>query len=104
MARLAKPKPTRPAMTWPSASTEAASEAASPKLVANVKSNRSSSGGAARCAPFGSRPVMRGGVWGMAPVPASVVLILKDLSVVRRDEIGGVDAMGASSSEEIFDG
>src|SRR5258708_4385960 len=91
-------------MTWPSANTEAASEAARPKLVANVKSNRSSSGVAARCASCGSRPVMRRELWGMTPVPASIVLIPKDLSVVRRNEMGRVDTMGPSGGDEIVDG
>src|ERR1700758_3180016 len=104
MAKLAKPKPTRPATTWPSASTEAASEAARPKLVANVKSNRSSSGVAARCASCGSRPVMRRESWGMRPVRASIVLIPKDLSVVRRHEIRCVNTMGAARGDEIIDG
>src|SRR5579864_4852414 len=104
MARLAKPNPTRPAMTWPSASTEAASEAARPKLVANVKSNRSSSGVTARCASCGSRPVIRRESRGMTPVPAFIVLIRKDLSVVRRNEIRRADTMGSSSGDEIVDG
>src|SRR5260221_12093384 len=101
IAKLAKPKPTRPAMKWPSASTEADSEAARPKLVANVKSNRSSSGVAARCASCGSRPAMRRDSWWM---PDPIVLITKDLSVVRRDEIRLVDATGSSSGNEIVYG
>src|SRR5580693_9351747 len=104
IAKLAKPKPTRPAMKWPSASTEAASEAARPKLVANVKSNRSSSGVAARCVSCGSRPRMRRESCRMTPMPGSIVLVAKDLSVVRRDEVRRVDAVGSLSHDEIVHG
>ena len=37
-------------------------------------------------------------------MPGSIVLIPKDLSVVRRDEIRRVDTMGSSSGDEIVDG
>src|SRR5216683_3670613 len=104
IAKLAKPKPTRPAMKWPSASTGATSEAARPKQVANVKSNRSSSGVAARCVSCGSRPRMRRESWRMTPMSGAIVLIPKDLSVVRRDEVRRVDAVGSSSSDEIVHG
>jgi hypothetical protein len=40
----------------------------------------------------------------MALMPDCIVLIPKDLSVVRRDEIRRLDAMGSSSSDEIVDG
>src|ERR1700730_5012901 len=91
-------------MTCPSASTEAASEAARPKLVANVKSNKSSSGVAARCFSCGSRPLMRRESSRIAPMPGCIVLIPEDLSVVRRHEIRRVDTMGPSSGDEIVDG
>src|SRR5713226_7830072 len=84
--------------------TEATSEAARPKLVANVKSNRSSSGVAARCVSCGSRPRMRRESWRMTPMSGAIVLIPKDLSVVRRDEVRRVDAVGSSSSDEIVHG
>src|SRR5260221_14452315 len=61
--------------------TEATSEAARPKLVANVRSKRSSSGVATRCVSCGSRPRMRRESWRMTPMPGSIVLIPKDLSV-----------------------
>src|SRR5258708_4373198 len=91
-------------MTCPSARTGATSEAARPKLVANVRSNRSSSGVAVRCVSCGSRPRMRGESWRMTPMPGSIVLIPKDLSVVRRDEVRRVDAMPSSSRDEIVNG
>jgi hypothetical protein len=40
----------------------------------------------------------------MTPMPDPIVLIPKDLSVVRRDEIRLVDAMGSSSGDEIGHG
>src|SRR3984893_918136 len=40
----------------------------------------------------------------MTPMPGSIVLIPKDLSVVRRDEIRRLDAMGSSGSDEIVHG
>ena len=85
-------------------STGATSEAARPKLVANVRSNRSSSGVATRCVSCGSRPPMRRQSWRMTPMPGSIVLIPKDLSVVRRDEMRRVDALGSSSLGEIVRG
>src|SRR5882757_605903 len=91
-------------MKWPAASTEATSEAARPKLVANVRSNRSSNGVATRCVSCGSRPRMRCESWRMTPMPGSIVLIPKHLSVVRRDEARRVDAMRSSSRDEIVDG
>jgi len=44
---------------------------------------------------------MRRDSWSM---PDPIVLISKDLSVVRRDEIRLVDAMGSSSGNEIVYG
>src|SRR6266404_8185469 len=84
--------------------TEATSEAARPKLVANVRSNRSSSGVAERCGSCGSRPRMRRESWRMTPMPGSIVLIPKHLSVVRRDEARRVDAMRSSSRDQIVNG
>ena len=40
----------------------------------------------------------------MTLMPGSIVLIPKDLSVVRRDEVRRVDAMCSSSSDEIVNG
>src|SRR4029077_8388510 len=37
-------------------------------------------------------------------MPAPIIQLSKDLSVVRRDEIGPVDAMGSSSGDEIVYG
>src|SRR4029077_13269824 len=37
-------------------------------------------------------------------MPAPIIQLSKDLSVVRRDEIGPVDAMGSSSGNEIVHG
>src|ERR1700722_14104265 len=88
-------------MKWPSASTEATSEAARPKLVANVRSNRSSSGVAARCVSCGSRPVMRRESWRVAPIPDCIALIPKDLSIVRRGEMRRRHAVGSSSRDQI---
>src|SRR5258705_6285652 len=84
--------------------TGATSEAARPKLVANVRSNRSSSGVAVRCVSCGSRPRMRRESWRMTPMPGSIVLIPKHLSVVRRDEARRVDGMRSSSRDEIVNG
>src|SRR5712692_7778910 len=84
--------------------TEATSEAARPKLVAKVRSNRSSSGVAVRWVSRGSRPRMRRESWRMTPMPGSIVLIPKHLPVVRRDEVRRVDAMRSSSSDEIVSG
>src|SRR5258708_4630052 len=51
--KLEKAKPTRPETKWPAASTGATSDAARPKLVANVRSKRSSSGVETRSASSG---------------------------------------------------
>src|SRR5258708_10913544 len=91
-------------MTCPSARTGATSEAARPKLVANVRSNRSSSGVAARCVSCGSRPRMRRDSWRMTPRWGSIVLIPKHLPVARRDEARRVDAMRSSSRDELVSG
>src|SRR6202035_1569433 len=49
----------------------------------------------------GSRPCMRRESWRITPMPGSIVLIPKDLSVVRRDEVRRLDAADSSSLDEI---
>ena len=56
IAKIAKPKAVSPAAKWPSASKCANCSPATPNATTKVRSYNSSSGVAARCRSFGSRP------------------------------------------------